>query len=101
MPQKNRARAIASQIVTSGDNVSVSRHVLRSPSYSVLEACDTLALTRCSETYLESLEHYLYASSIPSDSRDQILMLLRLYRNETAAGLDRTASILKEALDAC
>lgn len=65
-------------------------------SYAVLDAYDSLALARCSEIYLQALEHYILASS--KLNKEHLLFLLRLYRTESAKGLNQTADILKTAL---
>lgn len=65
--------------------------------YAILDAVDTLALARCSEIYLQALEHYILAS--PELSKEQLLSLLKLYRAELNRGLNQTADILKAALE--
>lgn len=64
--------------------------------YAVLDAVDTLTLARCSEVYLQALEHYILVS--PELDKQQILQFLQLYRTEVTKGLQRTADILKVVL---
>jgi hypothetical protein len=84
MPQNNGARLTASQNVTS--------------QYPVLEACDTLSLARCSEIYLEALEHYILVTPQGELDKERLLYFLQLYRAEAGKGLDTTADILKVVL---
>jgi hypothetical protein len=79
MPQIETAQTIAPQNVTS--------------HYSILDACDTLSLARCSEIYLEALEHYILVS-VELD-KDRLLYFLQLYRSESAKGFDKTADTSK------
>jgi hypothetical protein len=82
MPQNEMAQTLAPQNVTS--------------HYPVLEACDTLSLARCSEIYLEALEHYILVTA--ELDKERLLYFLQLYRTEAGKGFDRTADILKTAL---
>jgi hypothetical protein len=65
--------------------------------YSVLEAYDALNLARCNDIYLKALEHYIYVSV--EISKEQLLHFLHLYFSENNRGLDKTAAILKAALE--
>jgi hypothetical protein len=58
-----------------------------------------LALTRESEVYLKTLEHYIYQAPISFDDKDEMLRFLRLYQAETKKGISETLSILQVALD--
>jgi hypothetical protein len=71
-------------------------HLAKNP-YAVLDAVDTLALARCSEIYLKALEHYVLVNS--ELDKQQILHFLRLYFTEVNKGLNKTADILKVALE--
>jgi uncharacterized protein YjaG (DUF416 family) len=64
--------------------------------YPVLDACDTLSLARCSEIYLEALEHYILVTT--ELDKERLLYFLQLYRTESSKGFDKTADILKTAL---
>jgi uncharacterized protein YjaG (DUF416 family) len=66
--------------------------------YPVLDACDALSLARCSEIYLEALEHYILVNPVAEFDKEQLLYFLRLYRAESTKGFDKTADILKAAL---
>jgi len=65
--------------------------------YPILDACDTLSLARCSEIYLEALEHYILVT-VELD-KQRLLYFLQLYRAEAGKGFDKTADILKTALE--
>jgi hypothetical protein len=67
--------------------------------YPVLEACDGLSLARCSEIYLEALEHYILVNPANELDKQRLLYFLQLYRAETGKGFDKTADILKAALE--
>jgi hypothetical protein len=64
--------------------------------YAVLDAYDSLALARCSEIYLQALEHYVLVNA--ELDKEQVLHFLRLYFTEANRGLSKTADILKAAL---
>jgi uncharacterized protein YjaG (DUF416 family) len=66
--------------------------------YPVLEACDALSLARCSEIYLEALEHYILVTRANELDKERLLYFLQLYRTEAGKGFDKTADILKFAL---
>jgi hypothetical protein len=66
--------------------------------YPVLEACDTLSLARCSEIYLEALEHYILVTPVVELDKERLLYFLQLYRAEAGKGFDTTADILKVVL---
>jgi uncharacterized protein YjaG (DUF416 family) len=85
MPQIETAQTSAPQNVTS--------------QYPVLDACDTLSLARCSEIYLEALEHYILVTRVNELDKERLLYFLRLYRAEAGKGFDKTADILKFALE--
>lgn len=76
--------------------MNTSQRVTDEP-YAVLDAADTLALARCSEIYLQALEHYILVNA--ELSKEQLLSLLKLYRTELNRGLNQTADILKAALE--
>jgi hypothetical protein len=82
MSQNEMAQTLAPQNVTS--------------QYPVLEACDTLSLARCSEIYLEALEHYILVTA--DLDKQRLLYFLQLYRTEAGKGFDKTADILKVVL---
>lgn len=86
MPQSEQTHSGAPQNFTSENN-----------SYVVLDAYDSLVLARCSEVYLQALEHYILVNS--DISKDQLLHFLRLYRVEANRELNKTADILKAALE--
>jgi hypothetical protein len=86
MSQSQQTQTSASQNFTLSDN-----------PYAVLDAVDTLALARCSEVYLQALEHYILVNA--ELSKEQLLGLLKLYRTELDKGLNQTADILKAALE--
>jgi len=65
--------------------------------YPILDACDTLSLARCSEIYLEALEHYILVT-VELD-KQRLLYFLQLYRAEAGKGFDKTAEILNAALE--
>ena len=85
-----------SQIETAQTSAS-QNFTLANNSYAVLDAVDTLALARCSEVYLQALEHYILVSA--ELSKEQFLSLLKLYRTELDKGLNQTTDILKAALE--
>jgi uncharacterized protein YjaG (DUF416 family) len=84
MPQIETAQTIASQNVTT--------------QYPILDACDALSLARCSEIYLEALEHYILVNPATELDKQRLLYFLQLYRTESSKGFDQTADILKSAL---
>ncbi|MEG5136023.1 MULTISPECIES: hypothetical protein [unclassified Microcoleus] len=63
----------------------------------VLDAIDSFNLARGNEIYLDALEHYLLASR--DLNRDEILYLLRLFRDSADKEFHRTASFLMRALN--
>jgi hypothetical protein len=86
MSQNESARPGATQNFTLSDS-----------PYAVLDAYDSLALARCSDIYLKALEHYVL--SVSELDKEQILQFLQLYFTEVNRGLNKTADILKAALE--
>jgi hypothetical protein len=87
MPQIQKAQSDAAQNFTSENN-----------SYVVLDAYDSLSVSRCAEVYLQALEHYIIMNVVDFPVKDELLRFLRLYRAESVKGLNQTADILKAAL---